>query len=69
MHAQKGDWLVVDGRDINHRARRGRILSVRSPEGDPPYQVRWTDNGHEALVYPGPDTHVVSGDDASDPNL
>jgi hypothetical protein len=60
MYAQAGDWLVVEGRDITHHARRGQILSVSSPEGTPPYWVRWKDDGHEALVVPGPDTHVVS---------
>lgn len=60
MRAQPGDWLVVEGRDITHHARRAQILSVHSPDGEPPYRVRWTDDGHEALVVPGPDTHVVS---------
>jgi hypothetical protein len=59
MHAQAGDWLVVQGRDIDHHARRGQIVSVRSADGTPPYLVRWADDGHEALVVPGPDTQVV----------
>lgn len=24
----------------------------------PPYQVRWGDNGHESLFFPGPDATV-----------
>jgi hypothetical protein len=60
MHAQPGDWLVVEGRDIDHHARRAQILSVHSPDGEPPYRVRWADDGHEALVVPGPDAHVVT---------
>ena len=63
MHAQAGDWLVVEGRNISLHARRGQILSVRSPDGGPPYLVRWADDGHEGLVLPGPDTHVVSAAD------
>lgn len=59
MRAQVGDWLVTEGRDINHHARRAEILSVGTAGGAPPYRVRWTDDGHEALVFPGPDTHVV----------
>jgi hypothetical protein len=59
MHAKVGDWLVTEGRDIAHHARRGEILSVRSLDGTPPYQVRWEDDGHVALVVPGPDTRVV----------
>jgi transcription-repair coupling factor (superfamily II helicase) len=60
MHAQAGDWLVMESRDLGHHARRGQILSVHSPDGAPPYRVRWTDDGHETLVVPGPDTHVVT---------
>lgn len=63
MHAQAGDWLVVEGRDISHHARRAQILSVRSADGTPPYRVRWADDGHEALVVPGPDTHVAPAAD------
>jgi hypothetical protein len=60
MHAQAGDWLFIQSRDLDHHARRGQILSVRSPDGEPPYRVRWTEDGHEALVVPGPDTRLVS---------
>jgi hypothetical protein len=59
MQATLGDWLVTEGKDINHHARRGQIIAVESPDGAPPYRVRWEDNGHESLCYPGPDTHVV----------
>jgi len=34
------------------------ILEVRGREGSPPYYVRWSDDGHEALVFPGPDATV-----------
>ncbi len=32
-------------------------------DGAPPYRVRWSD-GHEGLVYPGPDAHIVPADEA-----
>lgn len=63
MHAEVGDWLVTEARDITHHARRGLILSVHSADGGPPYLVRWADNGHEALVVPGPDSRIVTGAD------
>jgi Domain of unknown function (DUF1918) len=63
MRAQPGDWLVVEQANIDREARRGRIEEVRSPDGAPPYHVRWLDNGHEALVFPGLDAHVVSPED------
>ena len=35
----------------------GEILEVRGPQGAPPYLVRYPD-GHETLMYPGPDAVV-----------
>ena len=60
MRAQPGDWLVIERGDVDHHARRGRIEAVRDAGGAPPYQVRWVDTDHVALVFPGPDAHVVS---------
>lgn len=63
MHAKPGDWLVVEKAGIGQEARRGRIEEVRSNDGAPPYRVRWLDTGHEALVFPGPDAHVLTKDE------
>lgn len=63
MYAHPGDWLVVEQATIGHEARRGRITEVRSPDGAPPYLVRWLDTGRETLVFPGPDSHVVTQDE------
>lgn len=57
MYAQRGDRLVVR----SHASLPGRdaeILELTHPDGSPPYRVRWSDNGHEALVFPGPDAYV-----------
>lgn len=64
MKAKAGDWLVVEGPVIDHGARRGLIVSVRHEDGTPPYLVRWLDSEHETLVFPGPDAHVVTAEDA-----
>ncbi|RBQ12196.1 hypothetical protein DP939_44190 [Spongiactinospora rosea] len=34
------------------------IVEVRNADGSPPYTVRWLDQGHLALVFPGPDARV-----------
>ncbi|HEX6345883.1 DUF1918 domain-containing protein [Umezawaea sp.] len=60
MRAQTGDWLLVEQSSVDRPARRGRIVGVRRADGGPPYLVRWLDTGHETLVYPGPDAHVVT---------
>lgn len=58
MFAAAGDRLIVRNRVIGAPSRDGEILEVRHADGSPPYVVRWSDDGHEALVYPGPDAEV-----------
>jgi hypothetical protein len=59
MLAQPGDWLLIRSGSDSRASRRAVILSV-STGGAPPYKVRWTDTGHEGLLYPGPDAEVVT---------
>jgi leucyl aminopeptidase (aminopeptidase T) len=61
MHAQPGDWLIVNSRTEGRPVRRAVILAVHS-QGEPPYTVRWTNTDHEALVFPGPDAQVISAE-------
>lgn len=58
MFAQVGDRLVVRSTHVDGPVRDGEIIEVRHPDGSPPYVVRWSDDGHEALVFPGPDAFV-----------
>jgi hypothetical protein len=58
MKATVGDRIVVVPSTMEHHVRDGRILEVRGQDGEPPYLVEWDDNGHQALVFPGPDAHV-----------
>jgi hypothetical protein len=58
VHAQTGDHLVVEGAKVGVARRDGEILETHGPDGAPPFLVRWTDSGAEALVYPGPDAHI-----------
>ncbi len=60
MKANVGDWLVIKSGTVGHRDVRGLITEVRSPDGEPPYRVRWLATGEEATVYPGPDAIVVT---------
>lgn len=57
MHATVGDRLHVHSRAVGLDEQVGEILEVRGAEGAPPYLVRFSD-GHEGLVYPGPDCLV-----------
>jgi hypothetical protein len=60
MKADVGDWLVIKSGTLGHPDLRGLITAVRSPDGEPPYRVRWLTTGEEATVYPGPDAIVVT---------
>ena len=57
MQAVVGDRLHVHGKTVGQQDRMGKIIDVRGADGAPPYLVRF-DDGHEALVYPGPDAEV-----------
>lgn len=61
MRATVGDRLHVHGRTVGQPEQVAQIVEVRGPEGTPPYLVRYPD-GHEALVFPGPDAVVESVD-------
>ena len=58
MYADKGDRLVVHSQHLDGPVRDGEIVDVRGPEGSPPFLVRWSDTGHESLIFPGPDASV-----------
>ncbi|TKK87812.1 DUF1918 domain-containing protein [Herbidospora galbida] len=60
MKAAMGDRLIVEGGSDHESRKIGVITEVRHEDGTPPYLVRWADDDHESLVFPGPDAHVVS---------
>jgi hypothetical protein len=57
MQATVGDRLLVHGRTLGQPDRKGEIIDVRGANGEPPYVVRY-DDGHEGLVFPGPDCTI-----------
>ena len=72
MHATVGDRLIVHSTHVDGPVRDGEILEVHGHDGEPPYVVRWSDNGHKGLIFPGPDASVhhfgreSEADDASE---
>jgi len=62
MHAKAGDWLVAESRADNRHAREAEVLEVHGSNGAPPYLVHWLDDGREVLVFPGPDTKVMTAE-------
>ena len=57
MRAQVGDRLRVHGRTVGQSEHLVEIVEVRGSDGGPPYLIRY-DDGHEAVVFPGPDAVV-----------
>jgi hypothetical protein len=58
MQAQVGDRLIVRSLHVGEPDRDGEVLEVRGADGAPPYLVRWSEDGHEGLFYPGTTTVV-----------
>lgn len=58
MRAQVGDQLVADGADSQ---RVCEIIQLNHADGSPPYVVRWLNDGHIALLFPGPYARLVRG--------
>lgn len=58
MRAVVGDRLVIKGHHVGEPDRDAEVLEVRGVEGAPPWFVRWSDDGHEGLFFPGPDASV-----------
>ncbi|HEX7746411.1 MAG TPA: DUF1918 domain-containing protein [Micromonosporaceae bacterium] len=60
MRASVGDHLIVEGTRVGDVRRVGVIVALRREDGSPPYVVRWLDDGHEGLVFPGSDARLAA---------
>jgi hypothetical protein len=60
MQAHVGDRIVLEGIHVGDRRRVGVIVELRREDGTPPYLVRWLDDGHEALIFPGSEARIES---------
>lgn len=58
MNARPGDRIIIKGHHTGEPDRDGEVLEVQGEAGGPPYLVRWEDNGHEAIFFPGPDATI-----------
>ncbi len=58
MQVARGDRIVVSGHGGGEPDRDCEVLAVIGKDGAPPYRVRWGDNGHEGLYFPGTDARV-----------
>lgn len=58
MHGSVHDRITVLSPHVGEPNRDGEILEVRGTDGTPPYLVRWSDTGHEALFFPESDAVI-----------
>lgn len=66
MYASAGDRLIIKGHHVGEPDRDAEILDVLGEDGGPPYRIRWEEDGHEGLFFPGPD--AVLQHDGGDPS-
>ncbi len=58
MQARVGDRIIIKGHRVGEPERDGEVLEVKGPDGSSPFVVRWSDDGHEGLFFPGVDASV-----------
>ncbi|MPZ71682.1 MAG: DUF1918 domain-containing protein [Nitriliruptorales bacterium] len=58
MKAQPGDRLVIKGHKVGEHERVAEVLEARGEDGGPPFRIRWAEDEHETLLFPGPDAEV-----------
>jgi Domain of unknown function (DUF1918) len=58
MKAAVGDRIVIASTHVDGPVRDGVIVELRHEDGSPPYLVQWSDDGHRALLFPGPEARI-----------
>ena len=61
MKAAVGDRVVIRGHRVGDHERKALVLDVKGADGDPPFVVKWFDDEHVVLLWPGPDAVVERG--------
>lgn len=58
MKANVGDRILIRGHEVGRHEREAVVLEVHGEDAGPPFLVRWLDDEHEGLFFPGPDADV-----------
>ncbi|GAA4990352.1 pyridoxamine 5'-phosphate oxidase family protein [Kitasatospora paranensis] len=58
MRAVIGDHVIVEGSRPGVPRRDGEVTALHRPDGEPPWEVLWSDTGHSTLFFPGPDSRL-----------
>ena len=57
MRAAVGDRLHIHSKSVGGTPQFAEVIEVEGADGSPPYRVRYAD-GHESVVFPGPDCTI-----------
>jgi Domain of unknown function (DUF1918) len=58
LRAEVGDFLVIDEAGPAGIPCIGEIIGVPSPDGSPPYRVRWLAGEYESTILPAPGARI-----------
>ncbi|MAT04040.1 MAG: hypothetical protein CL424_03235 [Acidimicrobiaceae bacterium] len=58
MIAHPGDEIIVRGHQVGEHERKGQVIEAHGDGDGPPFLVRWDEDGHESLYFPGSDAFV-----------
>lgn len=58
MTAHVGDQITLDATPSGEPRRVGVIIAMPRTDGAPPYQVRWSEDGRETLIFPGANARI-----------
>ena len=58
MKARIGDRIIVEGKHLGDGRRIGVVTKVGHADGRPPYHVRWLEDGHISVVFPGAEARI-----------
>lgn len=64
MRAAVGDRIHFQGKVVGTHEHTAVVVEARGEDGGPPYLVRH-DDGHETVVFPGPDAWIEHHDEPS----
>jgi hypothetical protein len=58
MRVAAGDLLLIKGRYAGESDLRVKVVETNGANGAPPWRVRWGEEGHEGLLFPGPEAAI-----------
>lgn len=61
MRAAPGSHITIKSHHLGEPGRTGEVLAARGPDESEPFVVRWAENGHTSLLFPGDDCIVDDG--------